>query len=78
MGQAKIPFHPERAEFQERAEYDFDPERGSTNSSPLSRRTITELFCGIFASHDKQPTVETVAGVLDSRERWPFGPCTDR
>lgn len=70
--QERVPFHPERAELQGCAQHDFDPEWDSTNRPPLSRCTITPNFSlGIFASHDKQPTVETVAGVLDSRDGDP-------
>lgn len=38
--------------------------------SILSRYT-PNFSLGIFVSHDKQPTVETVAGVLDSRDGDP-------
>lgn len=73
----EIPFHPERAESQECARRDSDQGRASTNRSPF----IFGAHCHpiTFPNHagfshpaTKQPTVETVAGVLDSRDGDPM------
>lgn len=67
-----IPFHPVREESQEYVVFDSDLAQGTNNRSPLSRRTVHRtFFFRIVASYDKQPTVETVAGVLDSRDGDP-------
>lgn len=76
QAQERVPFHPERAVPQGYAQLGSDPERDSTKiRSPLPRRTTNNIRTfpsGFFASsHDKQPTVETVAGVLDSRDGDP-------